>query len=415
MMTLKASLTTIAATLSLALFCATGWTGASITEERAPAIRATSAPAREYLDQAKAAAAQIADPSDQSIALGKIALTLVESDPAAALDLAARMRRPSDAARVLGAISLAISSNDPASASQDVLTAGRLLLGITSPDQRLMEQRLLLREIAPLGESALPVGPELTPGEAQLQLVLGRAETDPAAALALLRKWQLRDLAYDQAAAAIAAPMAAKAPDEALELASSILSAGERDSALWRIAELRPPEEAAGLATRVSDPVIQSSILRSAAVRLATSDPEAAATAAASVVVATTSARAEMVVALSAASAPDGARATELARDLPEPARSWALERIGVARAASEPAAAEELLRGIHARPEVMCLAAGAMARTDADRAIALARSLPPGETREAALAFVARSLAGSEPAKATELLWDMGPSVWRA
>jgi hypothetical protein len=372
----------------------------------------TSAPAAEYLDQAKAAAVQIALPGDQSGALQAIALTLVRSDPAAALDLAARMRRPSDAARALGAISVAIASNDPTSAAQDVVTAGRLLLRIPSPDQRLAEQRMLLREIAHLAERALPAGPELTPGDAQLQVVLGLADSEPAAALALLKKWQLRDAAYDQAAAVIAERLAAAKPDEAIEVASSIISMRERESALWRIAELRPPEEATGIATGASDPVVQSGILRSAAARLAKSDPSAAATAAASVTVATTSVQAEMVVAL--ASTDDG-RATELARALPEPARTWALERIAVTMAASKPAAAEKLLRDLRAPPEAMCLAAAAMARTDSDRAMAFARSLPPGEARDAVLTYVTRALGHSNVAKATELLWDMGPSVWRA
>ena len=185
-------------------------------------------PAREYLDQAKAAAFEIPLPGDQSAAFLEISLALVDTDPAAALDLAARMRRTFDSARALGAAAVAISPSDPVGAVEHVLTAGRLLLGITDPDQRLAEQRLLLREVAPLGEAALPAGPELSPGEAQLAVVLARAESDPTAALVSLRKWQLRDAAYDRAAALIADRMAVAQPEEALALAATVLSSSGR-------------------------------------------------------------------------------------------------------------------------------------------------------------------------------------------
>jgi hypothetical protein len=367
---------------------------------------------REYLDNAKAAALQAPDPAEQSAAFREIALMLVESDPAAALDLAARMRLPSAAARTLGAAALVLSQTDPVLAAQDVVTAGRLLLRISDPDQRIAEQQLLLREIAPLGDAALPAAPELTLGEAQLEIVLARAESDPTDALVLLRKWQLRDTAYERAAAAISDHLAVASPDQALELASSILSARERDRALWRIAEQRPPEEAESIAIRVTDAVTQSGMLRSSAVQMAARDPQAALRVADSVAVAATSARAEIAVALAFA---DEARALEMARGLPGLARRWALERIAVTLAASNPGVGEELLREAGARPEVMRLAAAAMARSDPDRAIALARSLPPGEERDAALAFVARAMVGTSPAKAKKLLWEMGPSRWRA
>jgi len=152
-------------------------------------------------------------------------------------------------------------------------------------------------------------------------------------------------------------------------------------------------------------------MLRSAAVRMAAQDPEAALRVAGAVAVATTSARAEIAVALAST---NEARAIEMARGLPGFAQRWALERIAVTLAASSPGIAQELLRELGARPEVVRLAAAAMARSDPDRAIALARSLPAGEQRDAALAFVARALVGTSPAKAKELLWEMGPSPGR-
>jgi hypothetical protein len=99
---------------------------------------------------------------------------------------------------------------------------------------------------------------------------------------------------------------------------------------------------------------------------------------------------------------------------MPGLARRWALERIAVTLAASNPGIAQELLREVGARPEVVRLAVAAMAGSDPDRAIALARSVPAGEQRDAALAFVARALVGASTAKAKELLWEMGPSPWR-
>ncbi len=382
-----------------------------------PAPRIPASPAAEYLSQAKAAAVQITLPGDQSMALQQIALTMVDSDPIGAVDLAARMRRPSDAARVLGAISAQILQTDPASASQNIVTAGRLLLRIPGTDQRLMEQRLLLREIAALGEAALPAGPELTPGDAQLQIVLGRAESDPSAALALLRKWQLRDAAYDQAAGAIAEHLAVSRPDDAIDLATTIVSARLRESALWRIAELRPPQEAIGIVTRVSDPVVQSAVLRSAALRLAAASRSQKTEGADSppresnIPIAATSATAELAVALAAT---DDERALAEARALPELAKTWAIQRIAVALASSKPAVATNLLRDLRVPSDALYLVAAAIAKTDAESAISFARSLPPGDARDSSLSVVASSLARSNPSKATQLFWDMGPSTWR-
>ncbi len=369
----------------------------------------TTAPAREYLDQAKEAATHIALPGDQSSALGEIALKLVKSDPAAALDLAARMRRPSDAARSLGAIAVAVAPSDPLSAGQNVVTAGRLLLRIASADQRLMEQRLLLREIAPLGEGALPAAPELAPADAQLEVVTALAKKDATAALALLKKLLAAGglRAYDRAAAAIAVQMAASNPDVAIETAMQMLSVSARDSVLWRIAELRPPEEAVGIASRVSDPVIKSGILRSAILRETVKTLDFIS----QVEVSPTSIEAELAVAVAPT---DSAGSIEHTRPLPELARSWALERITVALAASKPAAAETLLRDSQLESEATCLAAAAMATSDTDRALSLTRSLPSGETRDAALALIVQGLARSDTAKATKLLWEMEPSRWR-
>ena len=85
------------------------------------------APAREYLDQAKAAAFEIPLPGDQSAAFLEISLALVDTDPAATLDLAARMRRTFDSARALGAAAVAISPSDPVGAVQHVLFRGLLV------------------------------------------------------------------------------------------------------------------------------------------------------------------------------------------------------------------------------------------------------------------------------------------------
>ncbi|MCJ7796594.1 MAG: hypothetical protein MUQ56_07495, partial [Thermoleophilia bacterium] len=96
---------------------------ASLALLRPAPCRAQTAAVREYLDNAKAAAFQVPDPAEQSAAFGGIALILVGSDPAAALDLAARTRLPSTAARTLGAAALVLSRTDPVSALQDVVTA----------------------------------------------------------------------------------------------------------------------------------------------------------------------------------------------------------------------------------------------------------------------------------------------------
>jgi len=372
---------------------------------------AGAAAARQYLDEARAASTEIQLAGDQSAVLQAIALTLVEVDPYAALDTVARMRRPSDATRALGAAAVAMAPNNPAMAAANVMTAGRLLMRIADSDQRLVEQGLLLREIATLGEEALPAGPELTPGEAQLVVILGLAESDPAGALALLRKWEVTGASGDKAGAAIAEGLAAEAPEEALEVASGLAGARWRDRTLWRIAEQRPPEEAVDIALRVSDPVTQAAILTSAAVRLAGKDPERALGVARTVQVAGDSALAEVAAALAAT---DAARALETARGLPERARLWALERIAMEIAGTDPALAEHVLAEAGAGSEAIRGAVVRMVGTDPDRADGFARSLPPGEGRDGALAAVAGALAGSNPGLAEELVWEIASSGLR-
>jgi len=372
---------------------------------------AGAAAARQYLDEARAASTEIQLAGDQSAVLQAIALTLVEVDPYAALDTVARMRRPSDATRALGAAAVAMAPNNPAMAAANVMTAGRLLMRIADSDQRLVEQGLLLREIATLGEEALPAGPELTPGEAQLVVILGLAESDPAGALALLRKWEVTGASGDKAGAAIAEGLAAEAPEEALEVASGLAGARWRDRTLWRIAEQRPPEEAVDIALRVSDPVTQAAILTSAAVRLAGKDPERALGVARTVQVAGDSALAEVAAALAAT---DAARALETARGLPERARLWALERIAMEIAGTDPALAEHVLAEAGAGSEAIRGAVVRMVGTDPDRAVGFARSLPPGEGRDGALAAVAGALAGSNPGLAEELVWEIASSGLR-
>ena len=369
---------------------------------------AGAAAARQYLDEARAASTEIQLAGDQSAVLQAIALTLVEVDPYAALDTVARMRRPSDATRALGAAAVAMAPNNPAMAAANVMTAGRLLMRIADSDQRLVEQGLLLREIATLGEEALLGGPELTPGEAQLVVILGLAESDPAGALALLRKWEVTGASGDKAGAAIAEGLAAEAPEEALEVASGLAGARWRDRTLWRIAEQRPPEEAVDIALRVSDPVTRAAMLTSAAVRLAGKDPERALGVARTVQVAGDSALAEVAAALAAT---DTARALETARGLPERARLWALERIAMEIAGTDPALAEQVLAEAGAGSEAIRGAVVRMVATDPDRAVGFARSLPPGEGRDGALAAVAGALAGSNPGLAEELVWEIASS----
>ena len=391
----RAALSGIAA---LGLVVSPCWAGAGST-------------ARESLDRARVATQAIELPGDQSAALRSIACVLAELDPALARVTVAGMRRPSDVARALGAVAVAVAAVDPEAARQDASTAGRLLLRIPDAAQRAVEQRLLLGEIAVLGEGALNGAQELPPREAQLAVVVGRARSDPSDALALLRGWQLEGAGVDQALSAIAVGLAAANPEEALTLVATIGSSGLRDEAFWLIGERRPAAEEVGVAQRVSDAVVKSALLASAAARMAPDDLEGSLAAAREVAVAPDSALAGVAVALAAT---DRERAVELARSLPERPRRWTLGRIAVECAARDPRQAEELLAEAGGGPEMVRLAAARMVRVDADRAIRLVNGLAEGEGREAALAAVVAGLAESDPARATDVVWKTRSSQWR-
>jgi len=375
-----------------------------------PAWGAAPSPARECLDRALEVAHTIELPGDQSAALRLIACVLADLSPQEARDTVAAIRRPSDAGRSLGAAAVALAGADPAAARQEVATAGRLLLRIPDANHRAAEQRLLLREVALLGEGALAAAPELPPEEAQLTVVLSRAASDPSHALELWRVWKLTGTASDRALAAIASRLAAN-PDQALDLAAAIGSAREREQAVWLIAEQRPAAEEAGIAQRVADPVVKSALLASAAARMATEDFEASQAAAREVVIAPASALAQIAVALASANT---GQAIEVARGLPPRAREWALGQIAIACAASEPDRAESLLAALGGRAEIVRLTAAGMARLDPDRAIRVVHAIPEGEAREAALAAIVAALAVSDPERARDVVWQMQNPHWR-
>ena len=372
---------------------------------------AGTSPAHDCLEQARAAALTIKLPGDQSAALRSIALTLANLEPYAALNTVAGMRRPSDAARSLGAASVALAATDPAAAVQNVTTAGRLLLRIPDPDHRAAEQRLLLADIAPLGAGALVVAVELSTAEAQLAVLLARADSDAVAALGLLRDWNMTGAAADRSLAAIAPRLSAADPDQAVELAATIASTRVRDQALWIIAERRPPAEAIGIAQRVADPVISASVVASASARMASKDADAAIAAARALPIAPDSALAQVAIALASV---NPVRAVKLARSLPTRPSTWALGRIAAELAASEPQHAENLLAEGTCHPETVRLALARMAAVDADRAVRIGRSMPGGDERDAALAAIARTLAGPDVARANDLLWDITSPHWR-
>lgn len=371
--------------------------------------RATPA---QYLEEAQAAAGRIQLAGDQSAALRAIALTTSAIDAPGAMGVIARIRRPSDAACSLGAAAVVLANSDRETASEAAATAGRLLMRISSPEQRHLEQMLLLREIAVLGEDALEGAPEIPPEEAQLAIVLGLAESDPRAALALLEGWELTGSPRDRATAVIAEELASVHPDEALELAAGITSARIRDAVLWRLAEQGSPEEASGIALRIFDPVVRSGAMASVSARQAGEDPAAAPAPGVAVDVAPDSAIAQMAVAMAETSVE---QALGIARGLPERPRSWALARIAVLSARRSPEVAEGLLSELNADSEVTRLVVAAMAETDAERALRLARRMPPGAERDAALAAVARSVALRNRELTEELLWEVNSARWRA
>jgi hypothetical protein len=373
---------------------------------------ARATPVREYLDEAQATTIRIELAGDQSAALGLIARTLADLDPRAALDVIARTRRPSDAARSLGATAVALAPSDSDAAADAAQAAGRLLMRIAEAEQRALEQELLLWEIAVLGEDALSAAPELRTGEAQLAVVLGLTESDPAAALALVETWQLAGGPRDEAVAAVARQLAPTDPDQALELVTSIASARMRDFTLWRMAEKRPAEESTNIALRIFDPLVRSSLTASAAAREAGDDPDAAQAAALGVSVAGDSAVAQLAVATAET---DIERALSMARGLPERPRAWGLARIALLTARETPALAESLLSEIEADAETVRVVLSRLAEAEPARALRLARSLPAGPQRDAALAAVVRALAPSDPELAEQLVWEMESPRWRA
>lgn len=357
-------------------------------------------------------AATIELAGDQSAARRDIACALARLDPRAALEQAGRIRRPSDAARALGAIAAAFAEGEPAQARQAAITASRLLLRIVEPQRRDQEQRLLLADMAALGQDALLAGPEIPVGEARAAVVLARARSDPRAALGLLRGWNLSGPLADRALASIASGLSEGDTEQALELTNSIVSDSLRQQALWQIAESRPAAEAYGIAQRVSEPepLVRSAILASVATRSAGESPELAVSAVAEVGVAHDSAVAEFAIALVAT---DEDRALDLARGLSEPARAWVLRRMSVELAALKPERAAAVLSEAGPTAEAARLVVGRMAAADPARAIQLARSLPEGEARDEALAVAASAVAGSDKAQARELVWQIrGPEA---
>jgi hypothetical protein len=247
---------------------------------------------------------------------------------------------------------------------------------------------------------------------AQLTVVLSLAESEPAAALGLLESWELTGADRDRATAAIAEQRAGTDPDQALELAATIVSARVRDFALWRVAEQRPPEESIDISFRVFDAIVRAGVMASGAAREAEDDPDAAHAAALGVAVATDSAVAQVAVAISER---DMERALSVARGLPERPRSWALARIAALSARERPALAEALLSEIDADDETTRIVLSGMAKADADRALRLARSLPAGVQRDATLCAIARAIAPRRLELAEQVLWEVESPRWRA
>jgi hypothetical protein len=372
---------------------------------------ADASAAREYLDQARTAAGTIDLPGDKSAALRSIACLLAGQDPQVALEIAAGIRRPSDAARALAAAARQLAESDPRAALQASATAGRLLLRMPNRDHRLVEERLLLGETAVLGEEALFGGSELTRTEGLMAVLLGLARSDPAAALELLGTCELTGPAADRVLMAATPRLALTDPDVAVEQAATIESARLRDETFWLIAEERPAAEAVGIAQRMSDSVMKAATLASGAARMVESDPEAALLWAQEVGVAQDSALAQVAVALAGS---DRARGLEVAASLPELPRRWALGRIAVDLAATEPEEAAALLAQIEGHPETVRVALARMASVDPGRAIRLAGELLSGEPRDEALAAVVGVLARSDLSRAATLVWTIDTPRWR-
>ena len=360
---------------------------------------------REALNQAVVAAQNIELAGDQSAARRHIAYTFSRVDPRAALDMTDGIRRPSDAARALASVAAALAKTDPARAKQAAGAASRMLLRIAEPARRDQEQELLLWQIAPLGNDAVVAVSQVPAQTARSIVADSLATSNPAAALALLKSWQMTGAAVDTTTAEIAVNLASSDPDQAMKVATGIVSDQSRARALWRIAELRPAAEAAGIAQQVADPLIKSAMLTSAAVRLAADNPESAIALGEQVAVAGATAGAQVALALAPS---DVDRALDLARKLPDRPRRWALERIAVAVAGSRPDTAENLLREAAADPQVIELVVARMAASNPDRAMQFIRSLPPGDLRDGALGAAAGVVAASDYRKASDLVWEM-------
>jgi len=280
-----------------------------------------------------------------------------------------------------------------------------MLLRIAEPARRDQEQELLLWQIAPLGNDAVVAVSQVPAQTARSIVADSLATSNPAAALALLKSWQMTGAAVDKTTAEIAVNLASSDPDQAMKVATGIVSDQSRARALWRIAELRPAAEAAGIAQQVADPLIKSAMLTSAAVRLAADNPESAIALGEQVAVAGATAGAQVALALAPS---DVDRALDLARKLPDRPRRWALERIAVAVAGSRPDTAENLLREAAADPQVIELVVARMAASNPDRAMQFIRSLPPGDLRDGALGAAAGVVAASDYRKASDLVWEM-------
>jgi hypothetical protein len=377
-----------------------------------PALSAEAPVARQCLSAAAAAADQISLPGDQSAARRDIAILLAGLDPQAASGLAGRITRPADAARALGAVAAAEAGAAPSQAGESAAAAGRLLLRLAEPVRRAAEQRFLLAEAATLEEKALPAAPELPAEEAKAAVVRSLARRQPAAALKLLDTWKLTGEAADLALAEIAAWLSESDPEEALRQAARIAERSLRNATAWRIAERRPPGEAAAISHQIDDLVVRSGALASAAVRQAAENPPVAEATAAMIPVAHDSALAQLAAALADR---DYERALGLARAIRERPRSWALAQIASGEAVEHPERCEAALSEAKIAPDVARVILARMAPADPERAARLAQALPEGEGRAAAVAAVAAAIASLHPEQAGDLLWTIDSPRWQA
>jgi len=377
-----------------------------------PLPPAAATGARECLEAASQATHDIELPGDQSAARRAVAVELARLDARAALAAVATIARPADAARALGAAALGLAPFDAKASQEAMSTAGRLLARISEPARRMSEQRLLLADVASLGESALPAAPELVREEAQATVLLGLASHDPSAALALVRVWPVSGQMADQVLSVIALQLCESDPEQALKVAAEMASSSALEQTLWRIAERRPPGEAIAIAARVQDPVVRSAILTSAAERSAATDPESALATAREVPVSPNSSLAGLAVSLAAF---DGEAAVDLIHSLPASARSWAAACISAGWAASNPERSQALLAEGPLPADAFRLALSRMAARDPDRAIRLAQAVSDQEERESTLAAVAGAIAADRPKQATDLVWGISSPQWRS